>query len=158
MRKYLSISIVSAFLLTGCFKNEQPEPCTAKTVESEMPVMTKFATDSAIATTQDASGLLYQIIEPGTGTTPTASSNVTVNYTGRLMNGTKFDESLDGTVRFPLNGVIPAWTIALQKIKAGGKIKIITPSKLAYSCVYDPRFAQVNNQPLYFYVELLSVQ
>lgn len=157
MKKFFFISVLGGTLLTGCFKNEKAEPCVPKTVESEMPAMTKFATDNSITTTQDANGLLYQVINEGTGTTPTATSTVKVNYTGTLLNGTKFDERLDGNTTFRLDQVIPAWTIALQKIKAGGKIKIISPSKLAYSC--NPNVpASLNNQPLYFYVELLSVQ
>lgn len=158
MRRISFFVLVLFIVFTGCLKNNEPEQCTPKTMESEMPAMTKFAADSSINTTQDASGLLYQIINEGSGAAPSATSRVRVNYTGRLMNGEKFDESLDGTVSFPLNGVITAWTIALQKIKPGGKIKIITPSQLAYACAYDPRLAKVNNQPLYFYVELLEVQ
>lgn len=156
--KFAIIFLFVGALATGCFKNEEHKPCTPKTPESEMPAMTKFATDSSITTTQDASGLLYQIIEEGTGTAPSATNTVTVNYVGRLMSGQEFDRNRDGPISFNLGGVIPAWTIALQKIRPGGKIKIISPSTLAYSCVYNPSYARVNNQPLYFYIELISVQ
>ena len=157
MRKTTLAAVLMVTILVGCLKNEQPEPCSPKTVESEMPVMTKYASDSSISTTQDATGLLYQIIDPGTGATPNLQSAVRVKYTGRTMAGTIFDESQTGDQSFVLGGVIRAWQIALPKIKAGGKIKLISPSILAYSCnPYAP--AALNNQPLYFYVELLSVQ
>lgn len=138
-------------------KNENPQPCTPKSVESEIAAMNKFATDSAITVTQDPSGLLYQIIEPGSGFTPGPQSAVKVNYHGRLLNGVEFDRDYTGNASFILNEVITSWQIALQKIKPGGKIKIISPSMLAYSCnPYVP--AAINNQPLYFYIELLHAQ
>lgn len=122
-KNILFLLAVATFIFVGCGKTDQPETCTPRTVESEMPAMTKFATDSSIVTTQDASGLLYQVIEEGTGATPTPTSTVQVNYRGRLMNGTLFEQTVNGPVSFPLNGVIPAWTIALQKIKAGSRWK-----------------------------------
>jgi len=155
--KYFLVAIFSSVLLVGCLKNDDPAPCTAKTLQSEMPTMTKYATDSSITTTADPSGLLYQIVEPGTGATPSVQSKITVNYSGRRMDGVEFDKSFTGDQSFVLNSVIDAWKIALPKIKEGGKIKFITPSVLAYSCnPFVP--TALNNQPLYFYVELLSVQ
>lgn len=154
-KNILLVAALSVLIfVSGCFKNSDQTPCTPKTVESEMPVMTKFATDSSINFTQDASGLLYQIINPGTGATPAATSKVTAKYTGRFMNGQKFDASDNAT--FPLNGVIAGWQIGIPKIKEGGRIKLIVPSSLAYGC--DSYFPQMNNQPLYFDVELISVQ
>lgn len=151
------VTLVVIGALAGCIKNESQQPCTPKSVESEMAAMNKFATDSAIAVTQDPSGLLYQIIEPGSGLTPGPQSAVKVNYHGRLLNGVEFDRNYSGTATFTLNQVITAWQIALQKIKPGGKMKIITPSALAYSCnPYVP--TALNNQPLYFYIELLHAQ
>ncbi len=159
MRKFLfalSAGLMLITAVTGCLKNDKTETCVPKTAEQELPVMTKFATDSAITTTSDASGLLYQIIDPGAGTAPTATSTVTVRYVGRYTsNGNRVDASnLDQDVSFKLNEVISGWTIGLQKIKAGGKIKMIIPSSLGYGCYRGLTM----NQPLYFYVELLSVQ
>jgi len=156
MKVYLILSVLLASVLWGCLKNEKSDSCVPKTVEQELPVMTKFATDSAITTTSDASGLLYEIIDPGTGAAPTATSAVTVKYVGRYTsNGNRVDASnLDKEVSFKLNEVISGWAIGIQKIKAGGKIKMIIPSSLGYGC----RMGVAMNQPLYFYVELLSVQ
>lgn len=147
--------LISVAAMSGCIKNDDPvEPCTPKTAESELPVMTKFAADSSISTTLDASGLMYQIIDAGTGAAPSANSNITFKYRVHSMSGSKLEENMSG-ISYPLNNLIPAWQIALPKIKAGRKIKIISPSKLAYGCNPNHPLA---NQPLYFYIELVSVQ
>jgi len=80
------------------------------------------------------SGLQYKILEEGTGNTPEATSTVKVHYTGTLVDGTKFDSSLDRgePIEFPLNGVIPGWTEGLQLMKEGGKAILYVPYELGY--------------------------
>lgn len=80
------------------------------------------------------SGLCYEIVKEGTGDFPKATQTVKVHYTGTLVDGKKFDSSVDRgePAEFPLNGVIPGWTEGLQKINKGGKIKLYVPSNLAY--------------------------
>lgn len=168
MKKILLATGLIAVIGIGCLKNDEDnyKPCTDKSVQDEMSVMTKFATDSAISTTQDATGLLYQVIEPGTGATPTSASTVVAKYVGRFMDGKGFDSSYKaypGGVEFQLNRVIPGWTLGIPKIKAGGKLKLIIPSSLAYGCAgsrnpYTGEQIIASNQPLYFYVELVSVK
>ncbi|SDD16344.1 FKBP-type peptidyl-prolyl cis-trans isomerase [Niabella drilacis] len=159
MKKWFGLALIVSTAMIGCLKNDEVKPCTPKTVESEKAAMTKFATDSSITTMTDPSGLMYEIISPGTGATPLANSNVTAKYVGRFLNGKGFDSSYvrdPGGTAFPLNGVITGWQIGIPKIKEGGKIKLIVPSSLAYGC--DIRYGQMANQPLYFYVELVKVQ
>ena len=81
-----------------------------------------------------ASGLRYIIEKEGTGAAPSATSQVTVHYTGYLLNGTKFDSSVDRgqPATFGLNQVIPGWTEGLQLMKEGGKNKLIIPYQLGY--------------------------
>lgn len=81
-----------------------------------------------------ASGLYYKIAEPGTGTDViTATSTLTLEYTGKLLNGTIFDQTATGaTATFSLAGLIEGWQEALPLIKEGGSIRIIVPSPLAY--------------------------
>ncbi|WP_018628214.1 FKBP-type peptidyl-prolyl cis-trans isomerase [Niabella aurantiaca] len=159
MKQWFGLALIVSTVMISCMKNEDVKPCTPQTVESEKAGMTKFATDSSIIITTDPSGIMYQVIEEGTGNTPSANSNVTAKYVGRFLNGKGFDSSYvrdpNGTA-FPLNGVIAGWQIGIPKIKEGGKIKLIIPSSLAYGC--DPRYGQMANQPLYFYVELIKVQ
>jgi FKBP-type peptidyl-prolyl cis-trans isomerase FkpA len=80
------------------------------------------------------SGLVFQPLRPGTGRTPARSDTVEVNYRGTLIDGTEFDSSYarKQAAEFPLAGVIPCWTEALQKMKVGGKARLVCPSRLAY--------------------------
>ena len=104
------------------------------------------------------SGLQYKIIKTGTGGFPTAAHTVTVNYKGTLVDGTEFDSSYKRgePVTFPVGGVIPGWTEALQKMKVGSKWQLFVPSSLGYGekgagSVIGP------NAALIFEVELISV-
>jgi FKBP-type peptidyl-prolyl cis-trans isomerase len=80
------------------------------------------------------SGLQYEVIKMGTGAKPTAESTVKVHYVGTLIDGTKFDSSVDKgqPAEFPVSGVIPGWTEALQLMPVGSKFKICLPESLAY--------------------------
>ena len=82
-----------------------------------------------------------------------------MNYHGTLRDGTVFDSSRDrGTpATFPLNRVIPCWTEAVQKMKVGGKAKIVCPSSIAYGDRGAPPKIKPG-APLVFEVELLSIE
>jgi FKBP-type peptidyl-prolyl cis-trans isomerase FklB len=101
-----------------------------------------------------ASGLQYQIIEPGTGKTPGPTDQVTVNYRGTQVNGQEFDSSYSRgkPASFQLNGVVKGWTEGLQLIKEGGKIKLFIPANLAYG-----ERGPLAHRTLIFDVELISV-
>ena len=106
-----------------------------------------------------ASGMVYTSITAGTGEAPAASSTVSVHYRGTLVDGKEFDSSIKrGTpAEFQLSGVIPCWTEGVQKMKVGGKAKLVCPSNLAYG----PRGAPPNipgGATLVFEVELLSIK
>jgi len=102
------------------------------------------------------SGVMYQILRPGAGAYPTANDTVTINYNGTLADGTKFDSSYDRKepAVFPLNGVIPGMTDALQKINKGGKIKIYIPYDQGYGDRGSPQIPPFST--LVFEVELLD--
>lgn len=80
------------------------------------------------------SGLQYKVITEGTGSSPSETSVVEVDYKGTLIDGTEFDSSYKNgkPVQFPVNGVIKGWTEALQLMKEGGKWELYIPSELAY--------------------------
>ena len=101
------------------------------------------------------SGLQYEVLEEGTGVQPTAGDRVTVHYTGKLIDGTVFDSSVDRgePATFGVTQVIPGWVEALQMMKAGSKWRLFIPSALAYG----PQGAG-GNQTLIFDVELISVE
>ena len=105
------------------------------------------------------SGLQYKIIEEGTGKSPEPGDQVTVHYRGTLIDGTEFDSSYERgePVTFPVGGVIPGWTEALQLMKEGAKWNLFIPPSLAYG---EQGAGQVigPNATLLFEVELISVQ
>lgn len=80
------------------------------------------------------SGLQYEVLESAEGNKPSESDEVTVHYTGKLIDGTVFDSSVQrGTpATFPLNGVIRGWTEGVQLMSVGSKFRFFVPSDLAY--------------------------
>ena len=105
------------------------------------------------------SGLQYKVIKPGTGKKPQATDTVTVHYRGTLADGTEFDSSYrrGKPVTFPVSGVIPGWTEALQLMEEGAKWQVVIPSKLAYGEQGSGQ-AIGPNATLIFEVELISIQ
>ena len=80
------------------------------------------------------SGAIVTMIKQGAGPTPTATDKVTVHYQGTLIDGTVFDSSIKRgePVTFPLTGVIKCWTEGLQRVKVGGKARLVCPASVAY--------------------------
>ncbi len=80
------------------------------------------------------SGLQYKVIVEGKGKMPALNDTVTTNYRGTLIDGTEFDNSYKRgePASFPVSGVIPGWTEALQHMKVGSKWQLFVPSNLAY--------------------------
>jgi len=106
-----------------------------------------------------ASGLQYEVIKQGNGKMPQATDLVKVHYTGTLINGTKFDCSVDRgkPTEFRLNQVIPGWTEGLQLMKVGSKYKFYIPSELAYG--ENPPGPPIQpGSTLIFDVELLEIK
>ena len=112
-------------------------------------------TAEGVVTTQ--SGLQYKIITEGTGATPTDEDKVKVHYTGTLLNGEKFDSSIDRgqPLEFPVTAVIPGWTEMLKLMKVGEKVIAWIPSDLAYGSRGNR--AIPGNSLLKFEMELLEV-
>ena len=106
-----------------------------------------------------ASGLQYLVTKEGTGKQPAATSIVKVHYTGKLVDGTVFDSSVERgePIEFPLNQVIPGWTEGLQLIKEGGKATLYIPSKLGYGEQGVPGTIPPHST-LIFDVELIEVK
>jgi FKBP-type peptidyl-prolyl cis-trans isomerase FklB len=111
---------------------------------------------SGVKTTD--SGLQYKVLEKGQGKSPNKSDEVTVEYTGKLLNGTVFDstEKSGKPATFKVNQVIPGWTEALLMMKQGATWEIYVPAKLAYGerGVGGPIGP---NETLVFKVHLLSI-
>lgn len=104
------------------------------------------------------SGLQYEVLVEGNGASPKATDQVTVHYTGKLIDGTVFDSSVDRgqPATFGVTQVIPGWVEALQLMKVGAKWRLYIPSEIAYGPqgaggVIGP------NATLIFDVELLNI-
>lgn len=104
------------------------------------------------------SGVTIQQLTAGTGANPTATDTVTVHYRGTLDSGKEFDSSYsrNAPATFPLSRVIPCWTEGVQKMKVGGKAKLVCPAKTAYGERGAPG-AVPPNSTLNFEIELLSI-
>lgn len=107
--------------------------------------------------TQTKSGLVISHIKEGAGASPKATDKVKVHYKGTLMDGTEFDSSFkrNKPAEFPLNRVIPCWTEGVQKMKVGGKARLVCPAKIAYGDRGTPGIPP--NSTLIFEVELLEI-
>lgn len=112
---------------------------------------------SAAGVKTTASGLQYIVEKEGTGATPKKDDVVKVHYKGTLTNGEQFDSSIERgqPAEFPVGGVIPGWTEALQLMKVGGKAKLFIPAELAYGPSGRPGIPP--NSVLLFDVELIEI-
>ena len=136
---------------------EQQAAATNQAKSTSDAFLTENKTKPGVQTT--ASGLQYKITQEGTGKSPTANSIVKVHYTGKLVDGTVFDSSVERgePIEFPLNQVIAGWTEGLQLMKEGSKATLYIPSQLGYgeqgaSGMIPP------NSTLIFDVELIQVK
>jgi FKBP-type peptidyl-prolyl cis-trans isomerase len=108
--------------------------------------------------TTTASGLQIETLTAGTGETPKATDKVKVHYVGTLIDGTKFDSSIDRgePITFPLDGVIKGWGEGLQLMKVGGKSRLVIPPSLGYGTQGTGPIPP--NATLVFEVQLLSIE
>ncbi len=138
----------------------QPQPQAMdpkQQAETDKALIEAFIKEKGLNAKSTASGIYYVVEKPGTNEHPTAQNTVKCHYTGTLLNGTKFDSSVDRgqPLEFPLTRVIPGWTEGIPLFGKGGKGKLIIPSGLAYG----PRAmgAQIPaNSVLVFDVELID--
>ncbi len=144
--------------IIGCVKTgQQSYSCSGPSAASDSSTLLAFAKSDTITPVADPSWLYYQIINQGSGATPTGKSKVTVSYIGQLMNGYIFDSTAFYSPRtMELDSLIQGWQIGLPKIQSGGRIKLLVPSALAFGCLGT--VAIPSNAPLYFDITLLNVQ
>lgn len=141
-------------IIENFFSKEANKEKEKAQVENDK-ILSENKTKEGVKATE--SGLQYRIITEGTGAIPTKDDVVRVHYTGRLYDGTVFDSSVErGTpAEFPLMGVIPGWTEALQLMPVGSKWELAIPSELGYG---DRSIGNIPaNSVLFFEVELLDI-
>ena len=105
---------------------------SAKREAAQKEYLENFQKEKGVKTLDN--GTMIKLSRPGKGRTPKADERVRVHYTGRLIDGTKFDSSRDRGEAFEtrLTDVIPCWTKALQQMKKGARATIVCPADTAY--------------------------
>ena len=146
MKKVLVIAMAALSIMgmTSCSGNSTSSEETTDMVTSADSVEIKdnltlgreFLAENAKndSVVQTESGLQYMVLKEGTGIKPAATDTVTVHYTGKLLDGTVFDSSVERgePATFPLDKVIPGWTEGLQLMSEGSEYRLFIPSELAY--------------------------
>jgi FKBP-type peptidyl-prolyl cis-trans isomerase FkpA len=135
--------------------NERGARIVTREKEVSAAYLAKAATAAGAVKTE--SGLVYTETVAGTGASPTAADRVKVHYRGSLINGTEFDSSYSRNepAEFPLAGVIRCWTEGVQKMKVGGKARLLCPSDVAYGDRGNE--AIPGGAALIFEIELLEI-
>lgn len=162
MKKILIIALLPllslCLILPSCLKSNSSPTCSDKDPSEEDSTMQKFCFANGINYIADTTGLFYQILDPGTDPKPTVNSTITTTYVGKMIiNGTTIDSTGATPLSLPLNQLIAAWQIGLQKIGKGGHIKMVAPSALCYGC-YGRSPNIPPNTILYFDITLVDVQ
>lgn len=176
MKKILCLALASLLFATACNKAEKkaepaqsatqqqaqntppppPPPPAAPSAEEVKAGIDKYIADKGLKNVKTTPSGMYYIVEKAGKKDIGKGDKVKAHYTGTLLDGTKFDSSVDRgqPLEFPLGGVIPGWQEGIPLLKVGGKGKLIIPSNLAYG----PR--AMGNIPAYstlvFDVEVLD--
>ncbi len=152
----LLINNENANIILQSFFQELQMEASKKDLEAGQSWLKENAKKAGIVVTQ--SGLQYKIVKEGTGSKPLATDKVSVHYTGKTIDGTVFDSSVQRgqPTSFEVGGVIPGWTEALLLMPVGSKWELYIPSELAYGergagGVIKP------NSVLVFEIELLEI-
>jgi len=161
MKKILFFSVFVLAVSAGCSKlNVTQEACTNATPASEDAALRNFCTTNNMSNAvKDSNNIYYVIDAPGSGSlVPNNATTVKVLYTGKKLNFVTFDSSqnINAPATFSFSGVIPAFQIALTKIRKGGAIRFVAPSSLCYGC-NGSGTAIAANEPLYFQINLIDV-
>ncbi len=158
LEKKLAIDFDAQSPKINTFAQARMSAGSAKTKEAGATFADKAAKEKGAEKT--ASGLVYLSLKDGTGASPAASDTVSVHYKGTLIDGKEFDSSYkrNAPAEFPLSGVIKCWTEGVQKMKVGGKARLICPSSIAYGDGGAPGGSIPPGSTLNFEVELLSIK
>ena len=143
----LCIILVCLFFL-GCQKNID---------KNDNLIIEEYISNNNITAESTTSGLYYVIHDQGFGEKPNISSTVTVSYTGKLTDGTIFDQSGPNGATFQLYNLIQGWQEGIPLLNEGGSAMLIIPSKLGYGSraignippnsvlIFDIYLIEVNN-------------
>ena len=162
MRNKFLFILALPFLFTACKKSSSSGNCgytttTAVAPAGEIANLKAAMGADTLTFTQHSSGLFYKISSQGTGSVPGVCSDVTVKYSGRLINSSvPFDSNTTG-VTFTLGQLISGWQIGIPLIKKGGSIILYIPPSLGYGST-GAGSAIPPNSNLVFTVDLINLQ
>jgi len=150
-----AVADAEAFLQTAIQKMQEAQNELRK--QEGLDFLAENAKNQNIQVTD--SGLQYEVIAAGNDTKPTTADKVQVHYTGMLLDGTKFDSSVDKGVpsTFGVTQVIKGWTEGLQLMGEGAVYKFYIPYNLAYGCRPAPGGRIPLCSTIKFEVELIKV-
>jgi FKBP-type peptidyl-prolyl cis-trans isomerase FkpA len=133
MKKYFLLFCIFAIALSSCRKivNDTPFDATAQAAADDRAILDYFLLRGLTPPTKDASGLYYEITNPGTGVHPTLASNITVAYTASTLDDIVVDTRQSYNFN-PLDGLFDSWRIGIPKIGKGGSITLYSPSGLGH--------------------------
>lgn len=156
MKKLLLLFILPVVALSSCLKTNDnpvtPVSVAEQAAIDDAAIQAYLAGHTDVHAVKDTSGIYYQVLTEGTGSSPRVTSTIKVNYTGKLLNGTQFDQASAYTQ--VLGKLIPGWQLGLPHVKAGGSILLIIPSRYCYGNVAVGGIPA--NSVLVFTVDLLS--
>ena len=155
-RSYIMVFINKREAVKASKKAETDKVKFKDYIDQNEAFLSRNKEKAGVSTT--ASGLQYEVIKMGAGPKPTAQNTVKVHYIGTLIDGTEFDSSVkrNEPATFPVSGVIPGWTEALQLMPVGSKFKLCLPASIAYGATGAGEIIKPYST-LIFDVELLEI-
>ncbi len=159
MKNFVLSVLAFVVLFSSCVKKTGGRACSYDACATVAPIAEQnnveaYLTSKSIVAAKHCSGLFYKIDVAGTGTNPTACSDVSVKYKGTLTNGNIFDQSTT-SISFNIQQLITGWKNAIPLIKEGGKITLFLPPSLGYGAQATGSIPA--NSILIFEIELLKV-
>jgi FKBP-type peptidyl-prolyl cis-trans isomerase FkpA len=154
IRKILWVGLLATAVFS-CSKDKECPAVTTAAPASEVASLDAYIQNNSISATKDDRGFYYNITAAGSGNKATVCSSVTVKYTGKLTNGTVFDNGGGNPQTFYLGQLILGWQEGIPLIKSGGKITLYLPPSLAYGSQAQPGIPA--NSILVFDIELQGV-
>ena len=142
------LSLTLVMLILSCSKNKDY-------TQIDEDIIQEYIADNNLDAVATGSGLYYVIETTGNGVFPDLSSVVTVAYTGKLTDGSVFDQSSSAGISFPLTNVIQGWQEGIPLFSEGGTGKLLIPSALGYGS--NAIGSIPANSVLIFDIELLDV-
>lgn len=153
------LAIITLFTLTffhSCKKDEcNANSPTQVASAAETSTLQNYLNTNGISATQHTSGMFYKILNEGSGGSPNLCSNVSVQYTGKLLDGTQFDAS-SSTITFKLSNLIIGWQYGIPLLKKGAEANFYIPSSLGYGSIAQNGIPANSN--LIFNIKLIAFQ